>query len=178
MIETDIPEYSYIINRYYRKTHRILSAEVYDSLFSFFNEDQKIHFLCSWFCEQDVINLNKMGFQNMFFYDSDKTVFDINNKNFNNVYHNDVIFDSLKLDGVFVNKYCEYTFPVGKVYRGEFILIGCDDDSLHICNPIKSNNQLIDQNDVLNVYYRKEWSVIREYDQKHLNYFMVVGCNN
>lgn len=178
MIVYDVKEYEYIINRYYRKSSKKIDDIVHGYIFQNYY-DETLHFLCSWFCERDVklLRTTKFDLNNCYFYDFDNVVCEINQQFIDNVYNVDVIFDVLDLSGVFIHKYCEYTYPVGKIYKGDFILIGCDENSLYIPNPINSIEQLTEQNNITKVYHTKQWSAVREYDDRLLNYYMVIGCN-
>ena len=173
-------EYDYIRKRYYRKSHADLINKIYNYIFcNHEDNNQDYNVLCSWFCDLDLYLIKKifLNVNNFNFFDFDEIVHDSNMKLTEKSYRKDVIFDDLNLKGNFIHRYCEYTFPVGKIYNGNFILIGNDDDKLYIPNPINSCEDLISQNNIKNVEHQETWSVIREYDQKNLNYFMVVGDN-
>lgn len=169
----------YLFDRYNRATHTDMLARVHDTLFCYFEEDEQFHFLCSWFCNTDEYLLKEWGVKenNCHFYDFDETVYEHNIKFHKNIHLKDVIFDNLDIRGNFIQKYCEYTYPVGKIYRGNFLLVGCDDEQLFIPNPVTSIKQLIEQNNINDVWYSETWSVTREYDQKEINYYLVAGCN-
>jgi hypothetical protein len=172
--------YDYIRIRYNRKTHLNLNLKIYDYIFSNFDLlEDNFNVMCSWFCDIDLNYIKKLKFdmQKFNFFDFDYAVHESNEILTKNSFHCDVIFDELNLTGNFLQKYCEYTYPIGRVYKGKFILVGNNDDGLHICNPINSTKQLIRQNKIKNVYYETNWQVIREYDQKVLNYYMVCGDN-
>jgi len=177
MMLSDQISYDYLIKRFNRKTHRNLIDRTLNHLMAFF-EVGNLNILCSWFCERDVFLLKKMGYnlENCYFYDFDETVHEKNLQYSDNCMMKDVIFDDIPMKGVKIHRYCEYTFPIGRIYDGEFILTGCDDDSLHICNPIKSVDQLIEQNQIKDVYHFESWECKREFDRKKINYYMVIGC--
>lgn len=84
----------------------------------------------------------------------------------------DVFFDHVVIPGTIVHPRCEYTYPIGKIYKGTFILVGNDGtrdewSKLYNCNPIKSVDQLIEQNEIKEVYGTKEW----------FHYSLVYGSN-
>ena len=88
-------------------------------------------------------------------------------KDYKNYIIKDFIFDNVDFDECVVNFNCEKTYPLGKVYKGDMILIGDNDCHNGDCNPITSTQQLIEQNDIKTVY--------KEYvDGKH---FIVHGTN-
>jgi len=177
VMNADKFDYEYIVKRYNRKSHINLISKTLNHLITFFDEE-KISFLCSWFCERDIIYLKRMGYDlnKCYFYDFDKIIHEKNMTFTDNCFNVDIIFDDIRISGVKIHRYCEYTYPVGKIYDGNFILVGNDDDSLHICNPINSIEQLIEQNELEKIYHTETWNVRREYDSKQLNYYMVIGC--
>jgi len=169
-------DYEYVFRRFKRKSHISLIDKTLNCMMNFY-DNSKVNILCSWFCERDIFFLKKMGYklEDCFFYDYDEIVHNENIKITNNCFLNDIIFDKLLIDGLKIHRYCEYTYPIGKIYHGDFILCGNDEKSLHICNPIESIQQLIDQNELNEVYYSDSWNVRREYDSKKLTYYMVAG---
>jgi hypothetical protein len=170
-------EYDYIVKRYNRNSHKKLINRSLHHLMSLF-EVENVNILCSWFCEIDVFYLKRMGYNldKCYFYDFDEIIHDVNLLYTENCVKKDVIFDKITMNGIKIHRYCEYTYPIGKIYDGDFILVGCDDESLHICNPITSTDQLIEQNEIQKVYHHETWDCIREYDGKLINYYLVAGC--
>ena len=84
----------------------------------------------------------------------------------------DVIFDYPK--GIYnniLNFNCHKMYPIGKLYRGEFILIGSDDRHPGDCNPVDSCDQLIEQNLLTTVYKQEKVSTDRN------NFYIVFGNN-
>ena len=80
----------------------------------------------------------------------------------------DFIFDNVELNTECIVHYnCEKTWPIGKIYKGDMILIGDNDMHNGDCNPISSHEQLIEQNGITEVYNK----II---DGKH---FIVYGSN-
>ena len=68
---------------------------------------------------------------------------------------------------IFNDRDWETTWPIGKIYKGDMILIGDNDMHNGDCNPISSHEQLIEQNGITEVYNK----II---DGKH---FIVYGSN-
>lgn len=175
-----IPEYDYIVHRYSRETHRKLNSRLYAHILQKLDKfDDRFNIFCSWFCDLDVVIIKRMflDLEDFYFYDFDEMVYESNLNLAKNCFLNDVVFDDLNITGNIINKYSEYVYPIGRIYKAKMILIGCDDDSLHIPNPILSTKQLIKQNKLKNIIFQDEWSCIREYDNKEINYFMVAGDN-
>ena len=111
-----------------------------------------------------------MGFD-CHYYDMDKVVCDANKNLTQNVYNVDIIFDNVRLrDAVIVNKYCENTFPIGRVFKGNFILVGSDNPHLSNVNKITSTEMLIEQNRLTTIYEQTTFF------NKH-NFYLVAGCN-
>jgi len=84
----------------------------------------------------------------------------------------DVIFDYP--EGIYnniLNFNCHKMYPIGKLYRGEFILIGSDDRHPGDCNPVDSCDQLIEQNLLTTVYKQAKVSTDRN------NFYLVSGNN-
>ena len=73
-----------------------------------------------------------------------------------------------------MNYNCEKTFPVGKMKKGlTLILKGDDKEHNGDCNPIKSVEQLIEQNNITNVFD----SFIVPSRNKKYNQYCVYGSN-
>ena len=65
----------------------------------------------------------------------------------------DFIFDDIKFDAELVVHWnCEKTYPLGRIYKGDMLLIGDYDLHNGDCNPISSCEQLIEQNLITQVY--------------------------
>ena len=65
----------------------------------------------------------------------------------------DFIFDDVDFNcECVVNWNCEKTYPLGKIYTGDMILIGDNKQHNGDCNPIESCEQLITQNEIKHVY--------------------------
>lgn len=84
----------------------------------------------------------------------------------------DVFFDHVVIPGTIVHPRCEYTYPIGKIYKGTFLLVGNDGtkdewSKLYNCNPIYSIDQLIEQNEIKEVYQTKKW----------YHHYLVYGSN-
>lgn len=106
---------------------------------------------------------------NLLLLDIDLNIIDYDPKFMDNPLYTvrDFIFDDVEFKECVVNFNCEKTYPLGKVYKGDMILIGDNDCHNGDCNPISSTQQLIEQNDIKTVY--------KEYvDGKH---FIVYGTN-
>lgn len=84
----------------------------------------------------------------------------------------DVVFDiPVGIHSNILNFNCHKMYPLGRMYRGEFILIGSDDNHPGDCNVITSCQQLIDQNSLKTVYDQRKVSTDRN------NFYLVWGSN-
>ena len=163
------PSLHYLVDWSYSDMYKQLSEKVYDAMINNFTTEN-IDICCSWFCGTDYDIFDKMGF-NCNYYDMDKVVCDANKSLTPNVFNVDVIFDSIMLrKAVIVNKFCENTFPIGRAYKGSFILVGSDNPHLSNVNKITSTEMLIEQNRLIEVYEE------RTFFNKH-NFYLVAGCN-
>ena len=99
--------------------------------------------------------------------------FDINFKDMPNVICNDFVFDNIRLNECVVNYNCEKTYPVGRMHKGIFLLRGDDKEHNGDCNPIYSVYDLIEQNNLTEVYDIHEI----KYRNKNYNHFYVYGTN-
>lgn len=79
----------------------------------------------------------------------------------------DFIFDKVEFGECVVNFNCEKTYPIGRIYKGDMVLIGDNDQHNGDCNPISSFEQLIEQNKITEVFEQYQ-------DDKH---FIVYGTN-
>ena len=64
----------------------------------------------------------------------------------------DVVFDRPTLTGLIVSCNAQKMYPLGRLYQGEFIIIGTDANHNGDCNPVTSCQQLIEQNNISTVY--------------------------
>jgi hypothetical protein len=169
LIKKQKPDYRYLIEYSNNEDVKKISWRIYDELMIHFDEEI-VHFLCSWYCHIEVDDFELFGY-NCYYYDVDPLVCKVNKNITNNVINKDVIFDDIKInEGIIVNKYCEVCYPIGKIFKGKFVLVGSDNSHLSCINHIKSCQQLIDQNELSEIYYKTKIK------GKH-NYYMVVGCN-
>ena len=90
-----------------------------------------------------------------------------------NVICNDFVFDNVKLNECVINYNCEKTYPVGRLHKGIFILRGDDKEHNGDCNPIYSVYDLVDQNNLTEVYDTYEI----KYRNKNYNHFYAYGSN-
>ena len=58
----------------------------------------------------------------------------------------DPIFDTVEMSDCIVNFNAQKMYPLGKVYKGEFIIVGSDISHNGDCNIITSCDQLVEQN--------------------------------
>lgn len=152
-------------NRY----NKVLNDKIHSLITQFFDEDD-FNIVASWYMNYHVDKIEKLGY-NISYYDSDPYVCEDCELISDNIYCTDVIFDDIKFKGPIVHKFCEDTYPIGKIHKGKFILAGCNKKRLHICNPIESTQQLIEQNEIKSVIYEEE------YDFQKVKYSIVVGCS-
>tara|TARA_B100002019_G_C21200548_1_gene563787 strand:+ start:361 stop:888 length:528 start_codon:yes stop_codon:yes gene_type:complete len=163
------PSLHYLVDWSYSDVYKEISKNVYKAMINNFTTE-KIDICCSWFCGTDYDLFNKMGFD-CHYYDMDEVVCDANKNLTQNVYNVDIIFDNVRLrDAVIVNKYCENTFPIGRVFKGNFILVGSDNPHLSNVNKITSTEMLIEQNRLTTIYEQTTFF------NKH-NFYLVAGCN-
>lgn len=76
----------------------------------------------------------------------------------------DVIFDNIKFNELVVDFNAEKHYPIGKVYKGDLIVIGDNDQHNGDCNPIDNVDILIEQNNITNVdfsYNIDKWFVVK-----------------
>ena len=84
----------------------------------------------------------------------------------------DVVFDLELKEDLIINYACEKMWPLGKMYKGkEFILVGDNEHHNGDCNPITSNKQLVEQNELKDVW---EFNELNRWKGK---FYMVAGCN-
>lgn len=82
----------------------------------------------------------------------DNINYDINFKNMPDVICKDFVFDDIKLRDCVLHYNCEKTYPVGRIHKGVFMLRGDDKEHNGDCNPIYSLYDLIEQNELTEVY--------------------------
>ena len=152
-------------NRY----NKVLYDKIHSLITQFFDEED-FNIVASWYMNYHVDKIEKLGY-NISYYDSDPYVCEDCELISDNIYCTDVIFDDIKFKGPIVHKFCEDTYPIGKIHKGKFILAGCNKKRLHICNPIESTQQLIEQNEIKSVIYEEE------YEFQKVKYSIVVGCS-
>ena len=99
--------------------------------------------------------------------------YDINFKDMPNVICKDFVFDGIDLKECVIHFNCEKTYPVGRMHKGTFILRGDDKEHNGDCNPIYSIDDLVEQNQLSEVFdhYQK-----RSKNKKY-NHFFVYGTN-
>ncbi len=151
-------------NRYNIK----LNDRIHNLVLDYFDEED-LNIVCSWYMNYHVDKLEKLGY-NISYYDSDPYICE-DCELIGKVSNVDVIFDRVRFKGPIIHKFCEDTYPIGKIHKGKFILAGCNKKRLHICNPIESTWQLIEQNEIKSVIYEEE------YEFQKVKYSIVVGCS-
>jgi hypothetical protein len=89
----------------------------------------------------------------------------------------DVVFDSVILPGLIVNFNSHKMYPVGKLFRGEMILMGSDNCHNGDCNPVYTCEQLIEQNDIHTVY---KMAIADHWGHEQFKYktYMIWGRND
>ena len=76
----------------------------------------------------------------------------------------DAIFDDIKFKELVVDFNAEKHYPIGKVYKGDMIVIGDNDKHNGDCNPIDNVDILIEQNDIKTIdfaYNIGKWFVVK-----------------
>jgi hypothetical protein len=111
--------------------------------------------------------------QLQFMFETEMVDYDIKFKKDTNVICKDIIFDDHVPGECIINFACEKMWPVGEIYKGrELILIGDDQHHNGDCNPITSHEQLIEQNNMVDVYHKDIFKSPKGY-----NHRVVYGCN-
>ena len=100
----------------------VLNDKIHSLITQFFDEDD-LNIVCSWYMNYHVDKIEKLGY-NISYYDSDPYVCEDCELISDNIYCTDVIFDDIKFKGPIIHKFCEDTYPIGKVHKGKFILAG------------------------------------------------------
>ena len=76
----------------------------------------------------------------------------------------DVIFDNVKFSELVVDFNAEKHYPIGKVYKGDMIVIGDNDQHNGDCNPIDNVDILIEQNNIKTIdftYNIDKWFIVK-----------------
>ena len=89
-------------------------------------------------------------------------------------FHNprDAVFDDIDFKELVVVFNAEKHYPIGKIHKGNFIIIGDDDHHNGDCNPITCTSQLVDQNDITDYWFNY---TIPKSDNH--NWFVIGGSN-
>ena len=111
--------------------------------------------------------LRKMGIH------VDNINFDINFRDMPNVICKDFVFDEVDLQECVLNYNCEKTYPIGRLHTGALILRGDDKEHNGDCNPIYSIEQLVEENNLTEVF---DYYSIRNNRKKYTHYY-VYGTN-
>ena len=137
-----------------------------EKLFDWIVEHDQISILC---CPSfKVVNtVKKLGIE------VDNINYDINFKDMPNVICNDFVFDEVRLKECVMHYNCEKTYPVGRMHSGTFILRGDNKEHNGDCNPIYSVYDLVEQNNLTEVYDSYETSS----RNKKYTQFYVYGSN-
>lgn len=83
----------------------------------------------------------------------------------------DFVFDEVEFGDCVVHFNCEKTYPLGKIYKGDMILIGDDQGHNGDPNPITSTQDLIEQNGIIEVFGKHTWH------KNNVNHYLVWGKN-
>ena len=105
--------------------------------------------------------------------DIDNINYDINFRDMPNIICKDFVFDNVTLKECVINYNCEKTYPVGRMHEGVFILRGDDKEHNGDCNPIYSVNDLVEQNNLTEVFDSYEKT---SRNKKYTHYY-VYGTN-
>ena len=76
----------------------------------------------------------------------------------------DAIFDDIKFKELVIDFNAEKHYPIGKVYKGDMIVIGDNDNHNGDCNPIDNVDKLIEQNEIKTIdftYNIGKWFVVK-----------------
>lgn len=76
----------------------------------------------------------------------------------------DAIFDDVTFNELVVDFNTEKHYPIGKVYKGDMIVIGDNDQHNGDCNPITSCAQIINDNEITKVdfdYNIDKWYIVK-----------------
>ena len=106
------------------------------------------------------------------FFSVEMIDYDIRFRDDNNIICKDIVFDEYEPGEIIVNYACEKMWPLGKLFKDrEFILIGDDEGHNGDCNPITSCEQLVEQNNIVEVY---DTRIIKRWQGQ---YYIVHGIN-
>jgi len=84
----------------------------------------------------------------------------------------DVIFDNPHLEGLIVHLNAQKTYPIGKLYTGEFIIIGHSKETPGDCNSLDSCDIIIEQNNITKVKAKLDLDI------SNRKYHIVWGSND
>lgn len=116
-------------------------------------DSNNLYFFCSWFIS-DELQLEKCDY-NCLFYDINPQVVKYNRLVSDKVYDQDVVFERVEnINGLIINKHANHCYPLGKLYKNDFILVGYNDKQLYYVNQYNKIEDLIDNNDIKHVYYK------------------------
>lgn len=76
----------------------------------------------------------------------------------------DAIYDQVKFNELVIDFNAEKHYPIGKVYKGDMIVIGDNDQHNGDCNPIDNVDILIEQNNITNLdfaYNIDKWFIVK-----------------
>jgi len=76
----------------------------------------------------------------------------------------DAIFDNIKFKELVIDFNAEKHYPIGKVYKGDMIVIGDNDNHNGDCNPIDNVDILIEQNNIKTIdftYNIDKWFIVK-----------------
>lgn len=83
----------------------------------------------------------------------------------------DAIFDNIEFKDLVVVFNAEKHYPIGKIHKGNFIIVGDDENHNGDCNPISNCETLIEQNDI------KDWWFQYGVEDENKKWYIVGGTN-
>ena len=90
-------------------------------------------------------------------FETELVDYDIRFEDDENVVNVDIIFDNYTPGDIIVNYACHKMWPIGKIWKGkELILVGNNEHHNGDCNPVTSCQQLIDQNELTEVFHQQQ----------------------
>lgn len=98
---------------------------------------------------------------------------DINFRDMPSITCNDFVFDDVRLNVCVLHYNCEKTYPVGKLHKGIFILKGDNKEHNGDCNPIRSIDKLVEDNELTEVFDSFEM----QHNNRNYKQFCVYGTN-
>lgn len=160
-----IPRFEQSYNNYYKELNRKLRE-----IITLHVDDLNLHFLASNFITYDTV-YEKIGYK-CFFYDVDSVIVQYNKLLHERVYDHDVVFDPLtKLQGLLINKWTNSLYPLGKIYKGNFLLCGNDIDRIWYAKKYHSCEEIIEDNLITDV------TLTAHIPFEHHNEYIVLGSN-